>query len=70
MTKRWLVNFLLCWRPRVPGYMGSSKSESAGVWYGANQRQKNFHCKIYSHKIFSYVFCVRKYENIFTTKIK
>ena len=23
--------------------------------------RKNFHCKIYSRKIFSYVFCVRKY---------
>ena len=47
--------------PRIQGYMGSSNWGSACVYQGANQRGKIFVVKLYSRKIFSYIFFVRKY---------
>ena len=43
-------------------YMGSSKWEGAGVSSLVCRHRKIFIVKLYLHKIFSHIFCARKYS--------
>ena len=62
MPIRWLLNKgWLVVLPRIQGYMGSSNSEVLVRSTEQTNVGKIFVAELHSRKIFSYVFCVRKY---------
>ena len=63
MPKRWLVKrrLLVVLEATYTWIYGGQQFGKCWCVVRSQPTSENFHCKIYSSKIFSYVFCVRKY---------